>query len=220
MLRWWLFAAGAMALLGGQVLAAEGTPAPGAKPGDKPAEVRPAPDGKLPVTRAEVTIVIARAMAGGDEKVPAPPPWPSYKDVPEFHWAYRYVEYAKSMGVTVGDAEGNFGPDETVDRGQMAGYLARALVAPRGDAGLVAYLPPLIPTFSDVTGPCAARVYIEYLADPARKIVQGSADKMFHPEQACTKDEMAALVARAFPPKPAVSPKSRVSPAPAGATGN
>ncbi len=213
MLRGWLFAVGAVALLGGRLLAAEAPPA------EKPAEARTTL-GKVLVTRAEVAVSIARAMAGSDEKIPTPLPWPSFKDVPETHWAYRYIEYDKSMGVISGDAEGNFEPEAPVDRGQMAIFLARALLAPRGDSGLNLYLPPIVPTFTDVPRECPARVAIEYLADPSRKIVQKTPDGAFHPEQLCTRDDLTALIARAFPPKPLAPPKPGSTPAGSGAAGN
>jgi hypothetical protein len=163
------------------------------------AAAQPQPADRLPVTRAETAVAIARALAGGDARVPPAPPWPSYRDVPETHWAFRYIEYAKSLGVISGYADGTFRPEAPVDRAQMAVFLARALVAPDGDAGLVGYAPPFLPTFTDVAPEHWAYAAIEYLADPARGIAQGNPDGSYHPEQRCTVAELAALVARAFP---------------------
>jgi hypothetical protein len=177
--------------------------AAGSAPAPEPAAVRALPADRLPVTRAETAVAIARALAGGDALVPPAPPWPSYRDVPETHWAFRYIEYAKSLGVISGYPDGTFKPEAPVGRAQMAVFLARALVAPESDAGLTDYSPPFLPTFTDVAPEYWAYSAIEYLADPSREIVQGNPDGSYHPEQPCTRAELAALVARAFPePKP------------------
>jgi hypothetical protein len=177
--------------------------AAGSAPAPASAAVRAQSADRLPATRAETAVAIARALAGGDALVPPAPPWPSYRDVPETHWAFRYIEYAKSLRVISGYADGTFRPEAPVDRAQMAVFLARALVAPDGDAGLIGYAPPFIPTFTDVAPEHWAYAAIEYLADPARGIAQGNPDGSYHPEQPCTVAELAALVARAFPePKP------------------
>jgi hypothetical protein len=85
-----------------------------------------------------------------------------------------------------------------VDRGQMAVYIARAMVAPLGDAGLATYTPPATPTFSDVATDYWAYRFIEYLADASRSIVHGYEDGAYHPEYGVTRDQMAVYVSRAF----------------------
>jgi len=196
----WLFALGALVLCAGRLPAAESASGVDPTAADKPASPAAVSPGKLPVTRAELAVTIARVLAGSDAKVPPARPWPSFRDVPEAHWAYRYVEYVKTMGVVSGYPDGNFQPDAIVDRGQIAVCLGRVLVAAHGDSGLVGYLPPLLPTFTDVAPDHWAYLHIEYLADPARRIIQGNPDGTYHPEQPCTRDELASLVARAFPP--------------------
>ncbi|NIQ99675.1 MAG: S-layer homology domain-containing protein, partial [Gemmatimonadales bacterium] len=48
--------------------------------------------------------------------------------MPEDHWAHRYVEYAAQQQVVEGYPEGDYRPESTLDRGQMAAYIARSLV--------------------------------------------------------------------------------------------
>ncbi len=51
----------------------------------------------------------------------------SFTDVPTGHWAFQYVEALVDSGVTAGCGGGNFCPDESVTRAQMAVFLAKAL---------------------------------------------------------------------------------------------
>ena len=148
------------------------------------------------VTRDQMAVFISRALAGGDEHVPTGPATPSFKDVPADHWAYRYVEYAAGHKVVEGYERGMYQPDTVVDRGQMAVFIARALVSPLGDAGLLGYFPPLAPSFSDVQPRFWAYKYIEYIK--SRGVVTGYPDRLYHPEYDCTRDQLAVYVARAF----------------------
>jgi len=160
------------------------------------------PDGTyqptLPVTRDQMAVFVSRAIADGDAQVPPGPANPSFTDVPTTHWAYRYIEYAKAQRVVQGDPRGLYEPDLPVDRAQMAVFMARALVAPWGDMGLAGYVPPFQPTFADVPLTFWAYRHIEYLADPARGVVHGYPDGLYHPELTVTRDQMAVYVSRAF----------------------
>jgi hypothetical protein len=156
---------------------------------------------EAPVDRAAMAVYLARGLAGGDARVPPGPITASFADVPAQHWAYRYVEYAKARGVVEGYPRGLYGPDEKVDRGQMAVFLARAVEAATDGRSLKYYGPPEIPTFPDVT-PLNAWAWcykhVEYLADPERMVVRGYPDGLYHPELVCTRDQMAVYVTRAF----------------------
>jgi len=88
-----------------------------------------------PVDRAAMAVFISRALAGGDAGVPDGPVTPTFSDVPTGHWAYKYVEYAYSNHVVGGYGDG-YHPAAVVDRGQMAVFVARAMVDPIGDEGL------------------------------------------------------------------------------------
>ena len=161
------------------------------------------PDGTyLPegtVDRAGMAVFIARALAGGDADIPSGPATPTFSDVPADHWAYKYVEYASANHIVVGYGDGTYAPATTVDRGQMAVFIARAIVDPLGDEGLASYTPPATPSFDDVTDSndwAWCHKYVEYLHDQV--IVAGYPDGLYHPESVVTRDQMAVYIARAF----------------------
>jgi len=161
------------------------------------------PDGlyypDIVVTRGTMAVYIARALAGGDENVPTGPATPSFPDVQTGHWGYDYVEYAVDNDIVGGYPDGSYYPDAELDRGQMAIFIARAMVDPKGDAGVSLYAPPAAPTFSDVTPDNAWSIcypYVEYIAQAG--VTQGYPDLLYHPEYLCTRGLMAIYVARAF----------------------
>jgi N-acetylmuramoyl-L-alanine amidase len=123
---------------------------------------------------------------------------PTFSDVPADHWAYKQIEYAVSQNVVQGYADGTYRPDVVVDRGQMAVFIARAMVAPNGDAGIPDLGP--IPTFPDVPGEDGAwawcQKHVDYLA--AHYVVTGYLDGAYHPEYPVTRDLMAAYIGWAF----------------------
>lgn len=160
------------------------------------------PDGSyrplLPITRDQMAAYIARGMAGGDDGVPADPHVVSFADAAADHWAYRYVEYAYANGVVGGYPDGLYHPEDSVDRGQMAVFVARAVATPTGEAGVPA-APPGEPTFPDVTAESAwawCYRHVEFIA--ALGIAGGYPDGRYHPEEPCARDQMAAYIARAF----------------------
>ncbi len=146
--------------------------------------------------RATMAVYIARALAGGDANVPAGPRNPSFSDVPVGFWAFRHVEYAKSKSIVAGYSDGLYHPDLTLDRGQMAAFVARSMASPTGDAGLAGYTPPATPTFPDVPADFWAYKYVEYVA--SNGVAQGYTDGKYHPEIGVTRDQMAVYVAKAF----------------------
>ena len=88
----------------------------------------------------------------------------------------------------------------------MAVYIARAMVAPSGEAALADYVPAAPRNFPEVpaTGygddgaePFWAYTHIEYCVEHG--VVQGyDHDGRYHPEWDVTRDQMAVYVARAF----------------------
>ncbi len=156
------------------------------------------PDGtyrpELAVARDAMAVYVARALAGGDDKVPsiAQYPTPSFTDVPRAYWAYRYIEYAKASGVVGGYPEGGYRPSLTVDRGQMAVFVSRAMAG--GDAN-VPPDPDGTPFFPDVPATYWAYRYIEYCHDQG--VVSGY-DDGYHPAETVTRAQMAVYITRAF----------------------
>jgi DNA-binding beta-propeller fold protein YncE len=150
---------------------------------------------KLAVTRDQMAVYIARALAGGDEHVPDGRTR-SFLDVPRGHWAFDHIEYCVDNGVVAGYRFGFYCPEDDVTRDQMAVYVARALVAPEGDAGLADYVPADPRNFPDVPSDFWAYTHIEYCVENG--VVAGHLDGLYHPKIVVTRDQMAVYVARAF----------------------
>jgi len=84
----------------------------------------------LILTREAMAVFVARAMVGGEAFVPAGPDTAFFPDVPTDHWAFKYVEYIKSQGVTGGYPDGTYRPLVAVTRDQLAVYVQRAFDLP------------------------------------------------------------------------------------------
>lgn len=145
-----------------------------------------------PVTRDQMAVFVSRAMAGGDENVPAGGGAATFADVPIGHWAYEYIDYAVTHGVVQGYADGLYRPERDVDRGQMAVYVARAMewVSISDDMATAPELFPDVPA-----GFWAGSAIEECLANG---VVEGYDDGLYRPSATVTRDQMAAYVARAF----------------------
>jgi len=158
------------------------------------------PDGTyrpgLVVSRDQAAVYLARAVAGGDELVPAGPVDPSFTDVSASHWAYRYVEYAKTLQIVTGYPDGQYRPADDVTRAEMAAFIARSVVLPTGDDGLSWYQAPGQPSFSDVPVDHWAYRYVEFVA--RQGIAGGYEDGTYRPASPCTRAEAAVYLARAF----------------------
>jgi hypothetical protein len=158
------------------------------------------PDGRYrpdrPVTRDQMAVYIARAIAGGDMSVPAAAGDANFPDVLEDFWAYRHIQYAAASNVVAGYEDGLYHPEYEVTRDQMAVYVARALVAPTGEAALADYVPADPHNFPDVPDTFWAYKHIEYCVE--NDVVMGYEDGLYHPYVVVTRDQMAVYIARAF----------------------
>ncbi len=148
------------------------------------------------VTRDQMAVYVARALAQGDANVPAGPSSAHFSDVATGYWAFKYVEYVYAQNIVAGNGSGGYDPGGTVDRDQMAVFIARSIVTPHGEAGLSNYTPPATPSFPDVAASYWAFKYIEYIKQA--NITGGCNDGKYHPEYAVTRDQMAVFVTRAF----------------------
>jgi PKD repeat protein len=161
------------------------------------------------VARDQMAVYISRSICTptGEAGLAdyTPPATPSFSDVATDYWAYTYIEYAVAANIVTGYGDQTYRPEYVLDRGQMAVFIARAIVDPLGEEGLVSYLPPGTPTFPDVpnTGygddgadPFWAYTHIEYIA--AESVCGGYGDGLYHPEYVCSRDQMAVYIARAF----------------------
>ncbi|MFB3879936.1 MAG: S-layer homology domain-containing protein [Armatimonadota bacterium] len=148
------------------------------------------------VTRDQMAVYIARALVApsGSSAIPDPEPPPSFSDVLPDHWAYKEIEYAVSQNVVEGYEDDTYRPDLAVDRGQMAVFVARAMVAPSGDAAVPD--PPPSPTFPDVPSSYWSYKHIEYCV--SQGVVRGFEDGYYHPADIVTRAQMAVYIYNAF----------------------
>jgi len=151
---------------------------------------------EVTVSRAQMAVFISRAVAGGEQNVPPGAADPKFPDVEPDHWAYDYIEYAALNLIVEGYADGLYHPTWVITRAQMAVFIARSIVTPRGDEGLNSYVPPEVPSFSDVATSYWSFKHIEYLA--GKDVVKGYPDGMYRPTVTVTRDQMAVFIARAF----------------------
>jgi len=147
-----------------------------------------------PVSRDQMAVYLARAVAGGDDAVPPGPDTPHFPDVGTGFWAYRYIEYVRERGIASGYEDGLYHPEIMLDRGQMAAFIARAMAG--GESGLASYTPPTTPSFPDVPPEAWNYKHVEYIKEHG--VTAGYTDGLYHPEGICARDQMAVYLARAF----------------------
>ena len=84
-----------------------------------------------PVSRAEMAVFLLKAKYGADHVPPPPPPVPTFADVPANAFAAAWIEELANLGVTAGCGNGNYCPDASVTRAEMAVFLLKTLLGLR-----------------------------------------------------------------------------------------
>lgn len=107
-------------------------------------------------------------------------------DVSSSNPAYTAIKTLSTAGIINGFENGNFGPEQSVTRGQAAAIINRT----------IKHEPASLETFADVVP--GSRFEKDIAAMKELGIMGGFADETFRPEATMTKAEMAAIVARAF----------------------
>jgi hypothetical protein len=77
------------------------------------------------VNRAQMAILIIRALHGEDFEYSATPHFP---DVPADHWAFKYIQKMYEYGISTGYSDGTYKPSRIVNRAQMAVFIARGFL--------------------------------------------------------------------------------------------
>ena len=95
-----------------------------------------------PVTRAQMAVFLLRAEHGSSYTPPAPSG--QFGDVSTQHWAAAWVEQLAAEGITSGCGGGDFCPDDSVTRAQMAVFIVRTF-----DLVLPAELPSALYVLGD-----------------------------------------------------------------------
>lgn len=132
------------------------------------------------VNRAQAAIMIGRVLGYSDE-----PRESSFTDVGKSTTGSGYIQTAYENGIISGYGDNTFRPGETVTRGQMAIFLARAL-----DMKDEAVVP-----FSDVSIQMEAYRSIRQIISFG--VTEGYTDGTFQPEKQVTRAQFSAFLARA-----------------------
>jgi hypothetical protein len=138
------------------------------------------------VSRAQMAAFIVRAKFGEDFSYSSTQ---HFSDIPDTHWAFKYVQKMYDEGITTGYPDGTYRPSENVSRAQMATFIIRALF---GD--LFIYTSDAY--FSDVPDTHWAFKYVQKMYDEG--ITTGYADGTYRPSQNVSRAQMATFIARAF----------------------
>jgi hypothetical protein len=139
-----------------------------------------------PVSREQMAVFIIRALYGETFSYT---PTPYFTDVPSSHWAFKYVQKLKELGITTGCGYDQYCPHDLVTREQMAAFLIRARAGEDFSCSSEPY-------FSDVTSDYWAFDYIQKLKELG--ITTGYGDGTYGPDDSVTRDQMAAFLTRAF----------------------
>lgn len=140
------------------------------------------------VTRAQMAAFIIRAMFGETFTYTTTP---YYADVPSTDNFFKYIQKLRDLGITV--TTGNYSPNDSVTRNQMAAFLARATQSKAGqDTENFTYT--TAPYFSDVPATDAYFKYVQKLRDKGITTMTG----VYNATSYVTRDQMAAFLSRAF----------------------
>ena len=143
-----------------------------------------------PVSRAQMAVFLLKSKYGASY---APPPASGtvFADVPQGAFAADWIEEIHAEGITAGCGGGDYCPDATVSRAEMAVFLIKAYLGPN-------YAPPPATglVFSDVPAGAFAAGWIEELA--ALGITSGCGGGRFCPDSPSSRAEMAVFLTVTF----------------------
>ena len=121
----------------------------------------------------------------------------SFKDVRDDHWALKYISSLANDGIIKGKTADIFDPEGTLTRGQFISLIVRTLdLQAKNNA-----------PFSDVSGQLASEVAAAYEAG----ITTGVSKGKFAPNQKITREQMAAILIRAYNVKTGTEYTSKTS---------
>jgi hypothetical protein len=141
-----------------------------------------------PVTRSQMAVFLLKANFGSDHQ---PNQFgPVFADVPNGSFACYWINELWSYGITTGCGNGNYCPDASVTRAQMAVFIERTLGNP--------YPPPAVGIFGDVPTDAFAANYIEALYDGGITGGCSLSPLLYCPDSLVTRGQMAVFLVRAF----------------------
>ncbi|MBI5962475.1 MAG: S-layer homology domain-containing protein [Chloroflexi bacterium] len=143
-----------------------------------------------PVTRAQLAVLLLRGIHGAAYTPPAVGASTGFNDVPTTHWAAAWIKQLAAEGITSGCGGGNFCPEASASRAQIAILLVRATHG-------VSFVPPTATgIFADVPPGSFGADYIEQLV--ADGITTGCGAGNYCPGNIANRDQIAVFLVRAF----------------------
>ena len=144
------------------------------------------------VSRAEMAVLLLKTKLGADHVPPPPPPDPIFPDVPADAFAAAWIDELAALGITAGCGNGDYCPDASATRGQMAVFLLKTLL------GSDYVPPPPAGVFADVPPDYFAIAWIEDLYN--RGFTAGcAADPLrYCPDESVSREQMATLLVATF----------------------
>ena len=139
-----------------------------------------------------MAVFIERGIHGSAYNPPAVGGSTSFGDVPPTYWAAAWIKQLAAEGITGGCGSGNYCPESSVTRAQMAVFLLRSK---HGSS----YSPPAVGDstgFSDVDPTYWAGAWIKQLV--AEGITAGCGSGTYCPEAPVTRAQMAVFLVRTF----------------------
>jgi hypothetical protein len=142
----------------------------------------------VPVTRAQMAVFLLKSLHGADWTPPFVGNY--FNDVPPGSFAADWINNLAWLGVTSGCGGGDYCPDDSVTRAQMAPFILKTLG--------IFYPPPATLIFEDVPPGSFAADFIDDIY--IRGITGGcSVDpKLYCPNGLVTRGQMAVFLVRAF----------------------
>ncbi len=144
------------------------------------------------VTRAQMAIFLLKGVYGSSYVPPAVGGFTGFSDVATDYWAAAWIKQLAAEGITSGCGGGNYCPDSTVTRAQMAVFLLKA----RNGSS---YSPPAVggsTGFNDVAVNYWAAPFIKQLVTEG--ITSGCGNSNYCPDSNVTRAQMAIFLVKTF----------------------
>lgn len=142
------------------------------------------------VTRAQMAVFLLKSMHGSSYTPPAVEGSTGFDDVAANYWAAPWIKQLAAESITSGCGDGNYCPETTVTRAQMAIFLLKAkhgsTYSPSAATGV----------FIDVPVGYWADKWIEQLA--MEGVTSGCSTGMYCPNNSVTRAQMAVFLVKAF----------------------
>ena len=149
--------------------------------GSKAIDVTDNSDSTYSFTMPKGPVTITVTFTESDQ--PEPEPEQPFTDVHEDDWYYQSVLYVYNEGLMTGTAKDTFSPGLTTTRGMIVSILHRQEGEPAAGSNA---------SFSDVTSGAYYEDAVNWAA--AEGIVNGYSDSAFGPNDAITREQMAAIL--------------------------